>query len=188
MAQYKYSYKPETENMAKAVFRDVAVSSKQVMEICSRIRGKNLEKAKELLEAVKIKKKAIKYTRFTEGAGHKTGMGPGKYPIKAADFVLKALKSAEANAASQGLSKSLKITHISAQRAASPYHYGRQKRRKMKRTTIEVVLKELEQKSVPKKDVKKSSIKTDIKSKTESVEEKQVPETKKEEKKVEDKK
>ena len=149
MAKYNYSYKTENKNIGKAVMRDAPVSSKSTIEVCSNIRNKSVEKAKKILEAIKEMKTPIRMRRFTEGAGHKTGIGAGKYPVKAADNILKAVKSAESNAIDKGLSTNLKIIHISAQRAATPWHYGRQRRRKMKRTHIEVVLSEMEETKKP---------------------------------------
>ncbi|MBT3463440.1 hypothetical protein HN451_00510, partial [archaeon] len=57
--------------------------------------------------------------------------------------ILKIIKSAESNALNKGLNTNdLVITHICAHKASTPYHSGRQRRRKMKRSHIEVVVKE----------------------------------------------
>ncbi|MDD5086915.1 MAG: 50S ribosomal protein L22, partial [Candidatus Nanoarchaeia archaeon] len=79
---YKYSIKTN-EHMAKAVGILLPISTKQAVEICNMLRGGNLQKAKTFLEEVADMKKAVKFDRFSEGAGHKKGMGPGKYPVKA---------------------------------------------------------------------------------------------------------
>jgi len=129
--------------MAKAVGRSMPVSTKQAIEICNTIRKMPLAKAKRLLDEVSRKKIAIKFRRFTEGAGHKPGIGAGKYPVKASKEMLALLESAEANAQFKGLNTgSLVIKHISAQDGGNVWRYGRRRRRRMKRTHIEIVLEE----------------------------------------------
>ncbi|MBC8500450.1 MAG: 50S ribosomal protein L22 [DPANN group archaeon] len=175
MAKYSYSYKTDLEKVGRAVLKDTDISTKSAVEICSSIRNKTVEEAKKYLEAVKNKKKAVRFTRFTEGAGHKKGIGSGKYPIKAAENVLNAINSAESNAIDKGLSRNLKIIHVSAQKASTPWHYGRHRRRKMKRTHIEVLVKEAEE----KKQQKDPEVKQTEESKEESAPKKEEKETKK---------
>jgi len=150
---YKYSYQKEKENVSRAVLRDAPVSPKQAIEICAILRNKKVEYAKRYLEEVIAEKRAVPFSRFTAGAGHKAGIGPGKYPIKTAQNVLKIVNSVEANANAAGLSSDLKIVHLSAQRASAPWHMGRQSRRRMKRTHLEIAVQEIEKK--PKKETKK---------------------------------
>ncbi|NQU98370.1 50S ribosomal protein L22 [Candidatus Woesearchaeota archaeon] len=153
-----------SENTARASLKEIPISAKHSIEICSRLKNKTVEEAKKYLEAVKNMEQPVKFTRFTEGAGHKRKIGSGKFPVKAAENILKAVKSAESNAQIKGFSRDLKIISISANRASRPWHYGRQRRIKMKRTHIEVIVKEFEQK-------KKQPVKTESKP---EVEEKQV--------------
>lgn len=161
MPKLKYSNKLDDENVAKAILRDAPISTKHSIEICSKIRNKKLEKVKKILELVITKEKPIKYTRFTEGAGHKTGIGPGKFPVKAAQEILKIIKSAESNALDKGLSKNLKIAYILANQASRPWHYGRQRRIKMKRTHIEVVLSEVKEKKITETKVSEPQTKSE---------------------------
>ena len=60
------------------------------------------------------------------------------------DFeIIKLMEDVEANAQFKGLNTSnLVIAHISAHKAGKAWHYGRKSRRKMKRTTIEIVVEE----------------------------------------------
>ncbi|MBU0666261.1 MAG: 50S ribosomal protein L22 [Nanoarchaeota archaeon] len=158
MSQYNYSFKEIDETMSRAVGRDLDLSTKKAIEICSYIRNRKIDRAKTILGEAITLKKPIPFKRFTTGAGHKPGMAGGKFPISAATEILKILKSAESNAKNKGLGKSLKIIHISAQKASSPWHHGRKKRIKMKRTHIEVVLQEeKEQKIKPKKVVEEKN-------------------------------
>jgi len=149
--KFKYSLKEMNENMAKAYGRDLSISTKKSVEICRSIRGKKLEKAKRFLENVIKMESAVPMRRYNTDTAHKKGIGPGKYPIKTAKGILMVLESAESNAQSKGLStKDSIIFHIVAHKASRPWHFGRKRRQKMKRTHIEIVL--LEKKSHDKKE------------------------------------
>ena len=131
------------ETMAKVEGRSLPISTKQAIEISNFIRRKKVQKAKIYLEAVLNMKKAIPFTRFNKGVGHKPGIGPGRYPINASKNVLMLLNSAEANAQFKGLNTSnLVISHINADKASCAWHYGRQRRREMKRTNMTIILSE----------------------------------------------
>ncbi|MBW2968450.1 50S ribosomal protein L22 [Candidatus Woesearchaeota archaeon] len=154
MAQYKYAfqgYNPET--MARAAGRDIAISTKQAIEISNYLRHKKLILAKQLMEAVTEKKHAVPFKRFTNGVGHRRGkIASGRYPVKAAKAILKLLESAETNAQGKGLNtKDLEVFHICAHRAHAPVHYGRHGGREFKRSHVEIVLKETEAKSKKEK-------------------------------------
>jgi len=173
MSPYKYSV-TINEHRARAVGLLMPISTKQSIEICRLIRGKNIQKAKKILNEAKDMKKPIPYTRFTEGAGHKHGIGPGKYPVKACNEILRLVNLVEANAQHKGLdTSSLEIIHICAKKGPKSWHYGRQSRIAMKRTHVEIVV---EEKEIKKKEVKKEQSK-EIKKQEEK------KETKKEEKK-----
>lgn len=131
------------EKMARALGQALPVSTKHSVEICSFIRGKKLSRAKRMLEDVMDMKEAVPFKRFNHNIGHRRGMGPGRYPIKACGEILKVVKGCEANAQFKGLdTASLVIVHANANFASRPYHSGRQSRRKMKRTHIEIVAAE----------------------------------------------
>jgi len=183
MSQYKYSA-TVNEHRARAVGLLMPISTKQSIEICSLIRGKNIQKAKKILNEAKDMKKPIPYTRFTEGAGHKHGIGPGKYPVKACNEILRLVNLVEANAQHKGLdTSSLEIIHVCAKKGPKSWHYGRQSRIAMKRTHVEIVV---EEKEVKKKEIKKEKKKEVVKEKQSEVIKKQ--EVKKEEKPKETKK
>ncbi|HDD70638.1 MAG TPA: 50S ribosomal protein L22 [Candidatus Woesearchaeota archaeon] len=141
MVAYKYSTELK-ENMAKAVGLALPISSKVSREVCAKIRGMKLDKAKTLLEDVIALKAAIPYRRYTGDVPHQAGVGPGRYPVKASMHILKILKAAEANAQFKGLSiNNLFIKHVSAQKGSKTIRYGR-RHNIAKRTNIEVVLEE----------------------------------------------
>jgi len=164
---YKYSLKTN-EHMAKAVGVLLPISAKHSVEICSRLKGKNLQNAKSMLESIISMKKPLNFTRFKGGAGHKHGIGPGKYPVKASEEILNLLRLVEANAQQKSLDTSaLVIIHMCAKKGPRTWHYGRQSRVSMKRTNVEVVVeekaankKEKIDKKVDKPQSKKENVQT----------------------------
>ena len=141
---YNYSTKNyDKENMARVVGRSLPISTKFSVEVCSFIRNKTTSEAKAILERVKEVKQAIPFKRYKKDLSHKRKIGPGRYPKKVAIEVIKLLESVEANAQFKGLNTSnLYISHINAHLASRPWHYGRKRRRQMKRTTVEVIVVE----------------------------------------------
>ena len=156
----------DKEHMARSYGRELSVSKKYAVEICKFIRNKNLEKAKKILQDVVDLKKAIPFTRFNKDLGHKKKIGPGKYPVKTAEQILKMFKELEANAQQKGLSTAnLQIVHISAKKGSAQWRYGRKRRRRMKRTNIEIVVEEKTPKEKKKVEEKKPEEKKEEKKK-----------------------
>jgi len=199
----KYSIKNlDKEHTAKVSGRALSISTKHSIEICNFIRGRKLEKAKALLNEVINHKIAVPFKKFNKDVGHRKGkIASGRYPENACKAILKLLEGAEANAQFKGLNTAnLIVSHICANKASTPWHYGRQRRRKMKRTHVEVIVEEkAEKKKVAKKEekpkekkvVEKKEVKEELK-KVEKKEKAKVEEKKevkpKEEKKVVEKK
>lgn len=211
MADYKYTYNGPEEGTARAVLKGAAISTKTAIEISKHLKGKTTEAAKAILERIITHEEALPYTRFTNGLGHKKGMAAGRYPEKASKAFLQLISNAEANASQAGLSSELKIIHLLAHQASRPYHYGRMRRRQVKASHVEVVVKEMEakkqsvKKATPKTEEKKVEAKTETESineqtkkpevkptpATKPVEKKEItpkPEVKKEVSKIEEKK
>ena len=159
---YKYPVKDyNKEHMAKGVGIGLPISRKDSIEICNFIRGKKIAKVKEELKDVIDIKKAVPIKRFNKDRGHKKKIGPGKYPKKAAQEILRLLENVEANAQFKGLNTAdLIVYHISANQGATQWHYGRQRRRKMKRTNLVIVVKEKKGEKVSKEDKKSKAPKT----------------------------
>lgn len=148
----KYSFKNyNKENMVRAIGISLPISFKQSIEICNFIRYKDLGNAKKVLSKVENKEEAIPFKRFNRDLGHKTKIGPGRYPLKASLEISKLLESAEANAQFKGLNTAnLFIKQICANKGGKVWHYGRKIRREAKRTNIEVVLEEKPQEKASK--------------------------------------
>lgn len=144
------------EHLAKAKADSLSVSTKHCIELCRYLRYKTITQAKQILEEVITLKKPIPFLRFKRNIGHKPGIAAGRFPQKAAQGVLKLVKSVEANAQFKGLNTSnLKITKILANRASIPLTGGRQ-RTATKRTHLEIeVIEKKEKKKTPKKQADK---------------------------------
>jgi len=153
-----YSAKVEGE-VAKALGRDLPISKKHSVEICHWLRKRKLEQAKNLLNKVLKKELAVPYKKHTWNLGHKRStQGPGRYPLNACKEILRLLEAVETNAQFKGMNTSnLIIEHFNAHQASRPWHFGRQRRRKMKRTHVEIIVKEgkKEKTEKPKKEIKK---------------------------------
>jgi large subunit ribosomal protein L22 len=121
MPKWGYSITAEEldpEKTVKASGREVRVSPKHAREICRTVKGMKLAGAKEFLLDVMEKKKAVPFRRYQKKAGHRRGLEKafaGRYPIKAAERVLKILQGAQANAENKGLDvDKLQIIHAAA--------------------------------------------------------------------------
>ncbi|MBI1970751.1 50S ribosomal protein L22 [Candidatus Woesearchaeota archaeon] len=143
MAQHYAFQGYDAGRMARASTKDVPVSVRHSIEICTYLRRKNLQMAKALLQDVLEKKRAVPFRRFTNGVGHKKGMASGRYPVKACKYFLELMNSVETNAQQKGLNTAnLYLTHLIAQKGATQFHFSRQRGRTMKSTHLEVVVEE----------------------------------------------
>lgn len=186
---YKYATKINEENTSKASGISLSISTKISVEICSFIRGKNLQKAKNILENVIAGKQAVPYKRYNQEIPHRKGkMASGRFPKKASNAILRLLKSVEANAQLKGLNtNNLAIKHLCAHQASRPMHVGRHRNRVMKRTHVEIVVEET--KEQPKKEeIKKDETKDKPEAKKEVNQEPKKEEEIVEKKKTKDKK
>lgn len=148
----------EKDTMARVLMRDASVSLKKSLMIAQQLRGMMSDKALALLDRVIATEQPIKFTKFTNGAGHRSGNGPGKYPIKAASAMKELVKSCVANAENKGLGTPLRIVHVTAQQASLPLHSGSRRSRSMKRTHLEIVMVETdESKKAPKKSLEQKA-------------------------------
>ncbi|MBR9700846.1 50S ribosomal protein L22 [Candidatus Woesearchaeota archaeon] len=153
---------------AKARGDDIGISSKTAIEICSFLRGMELEKALATLARVQKKNQAVPFKRFTDGVGHRPGkMGAGRYPVKAAGEFIKLFNNAKANASDKGMTGTLIIAHLSANRASRPFRNRSKYRGEFKRTHVEVILTERKSDKKPVAKVKpvQEKPKTDVKPK-----------------------
>ncbi len=149
-----YSIKVEGDKYAKSYGRDLPLSLKDSVNICHAIKGMRLDDAKNFLEDVIKKKRAVPYFRYLDSVSHRRGIGPGKYPIKEAKHILKILENAEANAENKELdTDNLYIMHVAAHKGRMYKRYvpraqGRSVEIRRETVNIEVILEE----RVPKEE------------------------------------
>ena len=147
--------KETNEKIAKAYGSSLPMSTKVSVEICKFLRGKNVNNAIATLKRVLELKEAVPYTRFNNDIGHKPGIGPGRYPQKASTHFLVLLESVKANALAKNLdTNNLKIIFLVANKASRPWRAGRQRRRKAKKTHVEIKVEEIIPENKTKKTIK----------------------------------
>lgn len=118
--------------------RNLPVSKKQSVYICSFVKHKPIDKALSDLELVIKKKKAVP---FKGEIPHRKGMSrPGRYPVKAAGLFIDILKGLKGNIIVNGLElEKTRICMASATWAARPMRSGG---RQAKRTNVLLKAKE----------------------------------------------
>jgi large subunit ribosomal protein L22 len=118
----------DSKKMSKVVGRNLPFSFKVAYEVAKYIRGMKVDRAiRELKEVQKIKK-AIPYTRYNRDTPHRRGaMASGRYPEKAARYVIPLLKSLKTNAEDKGIEGELEIVHSAANKPSIRRRYGRVK-------------------------------------------------------------
>ena len=148
MAGYTTYADPDTT--AKAIGRDMPVSPKMSREICGMIRGMKVATAVSALEEVIELKRPVPLKRYNKRVSHKKGVGPGRYPQKAAKAILGVVQSAVTNAEYKGLdADDMIIVTVSASRGRTipghmPRAHGRATQWDQQTVNIEVILEEAE--------------------------------------------
>lgn len=134
------------ENQALVRGLDIPTSWKDSVEVCRFLRRKKLQMAKKMLQQVLDKKLSVPIRRHGFGdRGHRPGkIGPGFYPQKATKYILNLLNTLEANAQDKGLNvQNLVLKELIPNKASTPWHPGRHRRRKMKRAHIYIIAEEV---------------------------------------------
>lgn len=108
MPDYSYSFqKYEKSRHVRASIRDKSFSHKHAREIAMAINNKSIEKAREFLEDVLVKKIAVPFRRHNNEVAHRSnirdGFSAGRYPHKSTSEFLKLLDNLESNAEYKGM-------------------------------------------------------------------------------------
>ena len=145
-----YTATADPDTSAKAIGKEMPISPKFTREICGMIRGMKVNKAIDTLEGVIALETPVPLKRYNKRVSHKQGVGPGRYPKKAATAVLGVVKSAVANAEYKGLNTDdMVIRTISASRGrVTPGHmaraHGRATEWNQDTVNLEVIIEEVE--------------------------------------------
>jgi large subunit ribosomal protein L22 len=114
------------------------------------LRGRKVSMAIKMLEEVIDAKRPVPFARYNTGVAHKPGVGPGRYPKKSAEAILKVIESAKHNAEYKGLdSENMKVKVITANLGRvipgyMPRAYGRSTQWNQQTVNIEVILEEVQ--------------------------------------------
>ena len=145
-----YTAEADPDTSAKAIGKEMPISPKFTREICGLIRGMKVNTAISTLEGVIALETPVPLKRYNKRVSHKQGVGPGRYPKKAATAVLGVIKSAVANAEYKGLNvDDMVIRTISASRGrVTPGHmaraHGRATEWNQDTVNLEVIIEEVE--------------------------------------------
>ena len=145
-----YTAVADPDTSAKAIGKEMPISPKFTREICGLIRGMKVNTAIKTLEGVIALETPVPLKRYNKRVSHKQGVGPGRYPKKAATAVLGVIKSAVANAEYKGLNTDdMVIATISASRGrVTPGHmaraHGRATEWNQDTVNLEVIIEEVE--------------------------------------------
>jgi len=155
MPRWRYSVKFRDEsNIAKAVIRNVPVHPKVMTEVAAAIRGMRLQEARRYLERVVEKREAVPFRRAHGKQAHRRGLADrwgwpvGRYPVKAARYMLKLLDNVENNAANKNLDvERLRIIHVAAHKGITlkrfiPRAWGRATPKNRVHSHVEIIVRE----------------------------------------------
>ena len=144
-----YTYRTESGvSVARARGVELPISPKKTYEVLNAIRGLPLERARSILEDAEHLRRAIPFRRYNQETAHHRGTGPGRYPKKVAEQLLRVLANAEANAEYEGLDTDRLYVHVAAssrgriQKARMPRAQGRATNWNEQTTHVEIVLAE----------------------------------------------
>ena len=150
MTKLGYTMEYKIETMARAYGRDMPLAWKKSVELARALRGKTVDDAREYLERVISLKQPVPMKKYKRWVAHKSGMGPARYPVKAAKAFLKVLESAVSNAEFTGKDDpdAMVIRVINAHKGSitkgfRPRAYGRSGPWNQDTVNLEIVLEEV---------------------------------------------
>jgi large subunit ribosomal protein L22 len=113
----KYSFNRSREGVIFSNMKDINASFKDLGAVCASIRYKSVPMALADLDGVVNEGKAVLYRKHNKYMGHRHELGgkKGRFPIKCAMIVRKALVNAAANARNKGfMPEMMFVVHSSA--------------------------------------------------------------------------
>ncbi len=146
----RYSTESDPDKTAKAYGYELHCSPKDAKNLAYALRGMKVEAAKTYLEEVIALKRAVPAIYHKRKISHQKGTGPGKFPQKAATYLLKIVKNAENNAEYKGFDvENMRIKHMSAYRGRTirgfmPRAQGRATDKNKMTTNVEIIIEEVE--------------------------------------------
>lgn len=151
MPNFDYAFeKFDSTKHVRASVREKDISHKHAREVAKMMKGMSIEKARDYLQDVIAKKRAVPFRRFNNEVGHRSdpGVMSGRYPQKTAKEFIKVLDNLEANAEYKGMDLDrLKIISANTHRGVivkrfTPRAMGRATPKNNTLTHIELVAQE----------------------------------------------
>ncbi|MEM3851831.1 MAG: 50S ribosomal protein L22 [Methanomassiliicoccales archaeon] len=143
-----YTQQTDPDKTARALLKDADISPKHARELCRVLRRRSLDDAISILDGVIELRKPVRFRKYVGQVTHKPGIGPGRFPVRAATSIKRALEEARHNAEYKGLdTDSLRIHTIASHRGqpfegSRPRAHGRSSQWRHERVHIEVILEE----------------------------------------------
>ena len=106
MGRFNYAFQNyDATRHVRSSLREKQISHKHAREVAVSVKGLSIEKARDYLQAVISKERAVAFRRFKNQVGHKSdpGMMSGRYPQKTAKEFIKLLDNLESNAEYKGM-------------------------------------------------------------------------------------
>ncbi len=147
MRGYTYAAQPGV-TVARARGLEIGMSPKKTYEVLNAIRGRGLEEARSILSEAAEGHRAIPFRRYNQETAHHPGSGPGRFPKKVCEELLKILQNAESNAEYEGLDVDRLYVRVAAssrgriKKANMPRAQGRATAWNEQTTHVEIVLAE----------------------------------------------
>ncbi len=152
MGRFGYAFQNyDATRHVRAALREKDISHKHAREVAVAIKGLSIEKARDYLQAVVNKERAVAFRRYKNQVGHKSdpGMMSGRYPQKTAKEFIKVLDNLESNAEYKGMDLDrLKIINATVHKGVTvkrfiPRAMGRATPKNNVLTHVELVAQEI---------------------------------------------
>lgn len=121
----EYSFNRDRSEIVFAHMKDINASYKDLCSVCDSVRYKSVTEAIAILDSVK-EGMPLLFRRYNKGMGsrHELGGKKGRYPIKCASIVRKAIVNASANASNKGLEPEMMfVVHATANKTTINRRY-----------------------------------------------------------------
>ena len=106
MGDFEYAFQNyDSTRHVRAAMREKQISHKHAREIAKQLKGLSIEKARDYLQDVVNKERAVPFRRYKTQVGHRSdpGVMAGRYPEKSAKEFVKLLDNLESNAEYKGM-------------------------------------------------------------------------------------
>ncbi len=152
LGRFNYAFQNyDTTRHVRAAVREKQISHKHAREIAVQIKGLSIEKARDYLQSVVNKQRAVPFRRYKNQVGHRSdpGVMSGRYPQKSATEFIKLLDNLESNAEYKGMDlERLKIVNATVHKGVLikrfiPRAFGRASPKNNVLTHIELVAQEI---------------------------------------------